>query len=150
MMQADGSQRRRAGESGVPSWSADGRGFLTSEFGDFQAINVMDCDKVSWGQLAVPGYRIFSRPSWAGPGMLVSALSKNAKTETIALLDVSNPAEAKVFEVLWRRSKELDVTPRWPVYRPETPLLLHERRVAQTNALFGRTGKVASRPASPG
>ncbi len=120
MMQADGSQRRRAGEIGVPSWSADGRGFLTSEFGDFQATNVMNCDKVTWGKLAVPGYRTFSRPSWAGPGMLVSALSTKQESDTIALLDASNPAEAKVIEVLWRRSKELDVTPRWPVYRPET------------------------------
>ena len=40
--------------------------------------------------------------------------------DTIALLDVTNPAEAKIIEVLWKRSDELDVTPRWPVYWPET------------------------------
>ncbi|MFI5458606.1 MAG: RNA polymerase sigma factor [Isosphaerales bacterium] len=80
---------------------------------------------VTGGKVEVPGYRIFSWPSWAGSGMLVSALSTRKdgdreEGEIIALLDVSNPAEAKIIEVLWQRSKELDVTPRWPVYWPET------------------------------
>jgi WD40-like Beta Propeller Repeat len=33
---------------------------------------------------------------------------------------VRKPAEAKVIEVLWKRSEDLDVTPRWPIYHPET------------------------------
>jgi len=85
----------------------------------------MNLEKVTGGKVEVPGYRIFSWPSWAGSGTLVSALSTRKvgdreEGDTIALIDVSNPAEAKIVEVLWRRGKELDVTPRWPVYWPET------------------------------
>ena len=36
------------------------------------------------------------------------------------MADVHSPSEAKVIEVLWRRSAELDVTPCWPVVRPGT------------------------------
>ena len=80
----------------------------------------MNLEKVTGGKVQVAGYRLFSYPSWAGPGTLVSALATRDEGDTIALLDVSNPAEAKIIEVLWQRGEELDVTPRWPVYWPET------------------------------
>ncbi len=120
VMQADGSQRRRLGEYGVPFWSPDGREFLLLGFGDFPQAIVMSFEKVTDGTVEVPGYRIFSWPSWAGPGTLVAALSTRAEGDTIALIDVTKPVEAKIIEVLWQRDKELDVTPRWPVYWPET------------------------------
>jgi RNA polymerase sigma factor (sigma-70 family) len=119
VMQADGSQRRWAGEYGAPCWSADGREFLINGFADFPETIVMNLEKLTSGKLEVPGHRILKRPSWAGSGTLVSALSTGEKGDTIALLDVSNPAEAKIIEVLWQRGAELDVTPRWPVYCPE-------------------------------
>jgi len=98
---------------------------LILSFADFPETTVMNLEKVTGGKVEVPGYRIFSWPSWAGSGTLVSALSTRKvgdreEGDTIALIDVSNPAEAKIVEVLWRRGKELDVTPRWPVYWPET------------------------------
>ena len=40
--------------------------------------------------------------------------------DSIALLDVREPAEAKIIEVLWKRDADLDVIPRWPVFRPGT------------------------------
>ena len=120
VMEADGSQRRRAGEFGAPFWSPDGRGFLINSFSDPTESTVMNLEKVTGGKVEVPGYRLFSYPSWAGPGTLVSALATRDEGDTIALLDVSNPAEAKIIEVLWQRGEELDVTPRWPVYWPET------------------------------
>jgi hypothetical protein len=80
----------------------------------------MNIEKVTGARLKVPGYQIFSWPRWAGAGTLVSVLSAGEKAEIIALLDVSNPAEAKIIEVLWQRGEQLDVTPRWPLYRPET------------------------------
>jgi Tol biopolymer transport system component len=70
--------------------------------------------------LAVPGYRIFSWPSWAGPRTLVASLGAREEGDIIALLDVGNPAEARIIEVLWQRDLELDVEPRWPVYSPDT------------------------------
>jgi dipeptidyl aminopeptidase/acylaminoacyl peptidase len=120
VMEADGSQRRRAGDYGAPFWSPDGREFLINGYEEFPVITVMNFEKVTGGKLQVPGYRIFSWPSWAGSGTVVSALATENQGDTIALLDVTNPAEAKIIEVLWKRSDELDVTPRWPVYWPET------------------------------
>jgi Tol biopolymer transport system component len=115
VMEADGSQRRRAGEYGAPYWSADGREFLINCFADFPETTVMNLDKLTGGKLVIPGYRILKWPSWAGSGTLVSALTTREEGDTIALLDVSNPADAKIIEVLWQRGEELDVTPRWPV-----------------------------------
>ncbi len=120
-MQADGTERRRAGAYGAPFWSADGREFLVNNFPETPGTLVMNFEKMTGGTLELPGYRIYSWPSWAGPGKLVSALSANRDDgDTIALLDVSNPIHSTVIEVLWTRSKELDVSPRWPVYWPET------------------------------
>jgi hypothetical protein len=38
----------------------------------------------------------------------------------IALLDVANPSQAKIVEILWKRGPDLDLAPRWPLYIPET------------------------------
>jgi hypothetical protein len=72
--------------------------------------------------IEVPDHQIFSWPSWVGPGMVVSALASKDRGEgdAIALLDVREPAEAKIIEVLWKRDADLDVIPRWPVFRPGT------------------------------
>jgi hypothetical protein len=53
---------------------------------------------------------------------VVTALAPKGKYEgeVIALLDVREPAEAKILEILWKRTADLDVTPRWPVFRPGT------------------------------
>ena len=121
VMEADGSQRRRAGEFGNPSWSPDGSQLLISSFEDFPASTVMNLEKMTEGPLGLQGYHVFSWPSWAGPGKLVAALAKEGKDEadTLAILDVSNPGDAKIVEVLWKRDRELDVAPSWPVYFPE-------------------------------
>ena len=120
VMKADGSQRRRAGEFGAPFFSFDGHEFLINSFADFPETIVMNFEKMTGGKLEVPGYRIFSWPSWAGSGTLVSVLSTGEEGDTIALLDVSNPSEARIIDVLWQRGDELNVTPRWPIYWPET------------------------------
>jgi hypothetical protein len=53
---------------------------------------------------------------------VVTALAPKETYEgdSIALLDISEPAEAKILEVLWKRDADLDVLPRWPVFRPGT------------------------------
>jgi RNA polymerase sigma factor (sigma-70 family) len=119
VMQADGSGRRRMGEyAGAPFWSPDGREFLLCDYSD--RCIVINLETKEESVLEVPGQRIFSWPSWAGPGTLVSALATEREGDSIALLDVSKPAEVKIIEVLWKRGEDLDVTPRWPVYRADT------------------------------
>ncbi len=120
VMNADGSERRRVGEFGIPFWSPDGREFLINSASDPTESMVINLDTKTGGILKVAGHKIFSYPSWAGPGTLISALATKDEGNSIALLDVRKPDEAKILEVLWRRSPDLDVTPRWPVYRPNT------------------------------
>ncbi len=121
VMEADGSQRHRAGEFGNPSWSPDGRQLLVNGFEDFPASTMMNIEKMTEAPLWLQGYRVFSWPSWAGPGRLVAALATAGKDEadTVAILDVSDAGEAKIVEVLWKRGEELDVAPGWPVYFAE-------------------------------
>jgi Tol biopolymer transport system component len=119
VMQADGSGRRRVSEaSGANFWSPDGREFLLCGYD--QEHTVINLETKEAAVLAVPGRKICSWPSWAGPGTLVSALGPGVDGDSIALLDVRKPAEAKVIEVLWKRSDGPDVNPRWPVYRADT------------------------------
>jgi RNA polymerase sigma factor (sigma-70 family) len=121
VMDADGSNRRRAGDFGAPLFSRYGRECMINDFSDGTTTTVvMDVDKLTDGVLAVEGYQIFSWPSWAGPGRVVSALATQQEGDTIALLDVANPAKAKIIEILWKRGPDLDLTPRWPLYIPET------------------------------
>jgi RNA polymerase sigma factor (sigma-70 family) len=121
LMEADGSGRRRAGDFGAPLFSRDGREFLINDFSNtFTRTIVMNLEKLSEGILAVDGYQIFSWPTWAGPGTLVACLATEREGDTIALLDVTKPAEAKVIEILWKRGADLDLAPRWPLYLPET------------------------------
>ena len=120
LMHADGSARRWIGGSGAPSWSPDGHQFLINSNSLPNESTVLNFDTKDGGVVEVSGHQIFSWPSWAGPGTLVSALASNGEANLIALLDVRKPAEAKIIEVLWKRGDDLDVAPRWPVYQPNT------------------------------
>ncbi len=113
MMNADGSGRHRAGDFGAPFWSPDGREFLVNSYSVRTRSTVINLETEEEGAVVVPGHQIVSWPSWAGPGMLVSALAPKGKYEgdSIALLDVRNPAEATIIDVLWKRSEGPDVTP---------------------------------------
>jgi Tol biopolymer transport system component len=121
VMLADGSERRRVSEeSGAPFWSSDGREFLINGFSEPTVATVINLEAVKAGVVAVPGYRLFSWPRWVGPGQLVACLGTKNEGEMIALLDVRDPAGAKIIKVLWERSPDLDVFPRWPLYSPES------------------------------
>ncbi len=121
LMDSDGSNQRLAGEFGAPHFSRYGNEFMINDFSDaFTKSVLMNLDKMTDGVLAVEGYQIFSWPSWAGPGKVVSALAAHQDGDTIALLDVRNPGKAKIIKVLWERGAELDLAPRWPLYLPQT------------------------------
>ena len=120
MMQADGSDRHRVGVFGGPFWSADGREILINSYAEPTTSTVVNPETGAGGVVRVAGHQILSWPTWAGPGTVVAALTAKGEPDSIVLLDVSNPAEAKVTEVLWRRTPDLDVTPRHMVVRPGT------------------------------
>jgi hypothetical protein len=58
-------------------------------------------------------------PSWAGEGTIVAAVGSNG-ADAIALIDVNEPEQGKVKEVLWKRGNGPDVQPSFPVYAPRT------------------------------
>jgi hypothetical protein len=120
VMRADGSERQLVGRYGAPFWSPDGREFLVNDFSTPTEAIVINLKDVKAGAVEVPGHRVFSWPSWAGPGRLVACLGTREEGDTIALLDVRDPGNARIIEVLWKRGADLDVAPLWPVYWPET------------------------------
>ena len=122
MMRADGSGRHRLTDFGSPFWSPFGRELLINSYSLPTKSTMFNLETKKGGVIEVPGHQIFSWPSWVGPGTVVTALAPKETYEgdSIALLDVREPAEAKILEVLWKRDADLDVVPRWPVFRPGT------------------------------
>jgi RNA polymerase sigma factor (sigma-70 family) len=120
MMGAYGSDRRRVADLGAPFWSSDGRKLLINSFSLPTTSTVLNPETGRGEVIRVAGRPILSWPSWSGPHTVVTAVTSQEEPDAIVSLDVHSPAEAKVTEVLWKRTSELDVTPRWPVVRPGT------------------------------
>jgi Tol biopolymer transport system component len=119
LMQADGSGRRALGAYGRPLWSPDSRQFLIVDFGNPRAVTIMDVRPEKSGPLQLPGTGIAAEPSWAGEGLIIAAIGPG-DADSIALIDVSDPARGMIKEVLWKRGKGPDVTPSYPLYSART------------------------------
>jgi RNA polymerase sigma factor (sigma-70 family) len=119
LMRADGSERRRVAPYGVPYWSPDGQEIMIRAFTKPTVITLYNLGTGKVSTVTVAGYRLFSWPLWAGPGRLVAVIGHGDEGEAVTLLDVSEPAEAKIVEVLWKRNPDLDVEPSWPLYWPQ-------------------------------
>ncbi len=147
MMKSDGSERHLLGEYGIPKWSPDGRQMMIVAFGEPRRVTLMDVDPEKSGVLTIPGSRISSIPSWAGNGMIAAVVGTKAGDQ-IAVIDVSNPAQARIKEVLWRRASGPDVTPTYPMYLPDTGLCVFVGGHAKGMSLYSvRRGKEL--PAKP-
>ena len=138
LIHTDGSQRRCVADLGAPYWSPDGRKFLINSYSLPTESTIIDLETKEGSVVEVPGHQIFSWPRWVGPGTLVSALAPKEKYDgdSIGLLDVSKPAEAKVIEVLWKRSEGPNITPRWPAYRPKTGRCFFTSEVPGKRAIY--------------
>jgi Tol biopolymer transport system component len=119
LMQADGSQRRALGDYGRPKWSPDSRQFFIVGFDLIRQVTLMDVRPEKSGPLHLAGQSIFPDPSWASNELLVAPIG-TGEPDTIALIDVSEPGQAKIRQVLWKRGKGPDVAPYNPVYSPVT------------------------------
>jgi hypothetical protein len=80
-------------------------------------IRLMDADPEKSCDLQVAGQNIHSDPSWAGKGTIVAVIGP-AKGDMIALIDVSDPSEPKVKEILWRKEDGPELNPAYPIYWP--------------------------------
>jgi type II secretory pathway pseudopilin PulG len=119
LMAADGSGRRRLGGYGRPKWSADGHQFLISSFSEPCEVTLID-DRTSKpsGQVQLGGLRMFHYPTWAEDGVIVAAIAGEGISEAdrLALVDLHDPAQAQVKQLLWQRGQGPDVVPSEPVF----------------------------------
>ncbi len=121
LMDADGSNRRRlAGLGGLTKWSPDGRHVLVSSFRSPLRLTLVDVQTGQPRPLKLAGYDLFSAPSWAGDGQTIVALARSESGIGIVLVDVAEPEQAEVKQVLWRARDRLDVAVAYPVYSPKT------------------------------
>jgi RNA polymerase sigma factor (sigma-70 family) len=148
LMKADGSDRRLLGHYGKPTWSPDGRQLMIVSFQDPREVTLMDADPEKSGVIQLPGHQIFSHATWAGKGTIVAAIVA-AAGDTIALIDVSDPREAKVKEVLWHRANGPDVKPRYPIYSAVTRRCIFAGSEAEGMMAFYSVQHGADGPAKP-
>lgn len=116
IMTDDGVVRRRIGGSGRPKWSPDGKQILVASFGNPSRLSLIDVPTAEERPIDLPGNTFVSVPSWAGDGQTIISVIRGDGPVSIALVDISAPAEAKVKQVLWRMGEGLNVSPTCPVY----------------------------------
>jgi Tol biopolymer transport system component len=122
LMQTDGSRRRPLGAFGRPKWSPESGQFMIIDFGIPARVTLMDVKPEKSGPLQIPNLQIYSTPSWASEGTIVAVVGSDFG-DSIALIDVTDPAHGKVKEIVWKLNfKGLgpDVQPLYPAYLPTT------------------------------
>lgn len=117
VMLADGTNRKSLGAYGRPRWSPDGRQMMMTSFSSPCNVTMMDTAPERSGPLRIVGQLIYSVPTWAASRTVLAVVGNN---DTISLVDTTNPADAKIKEVLWRKGPTLNVTPEYPSYSPAT------------------------------
>lgn len=135
IMQSDGSDRRHYEVFGIPKWSPDGKQLLIVRFGSPVEMGLMDVESGQLQPISLPGLKIHSSPSWVGPGTLVAVASSN-EGAAVVFLDVTNPGEAKVKEILWKKGDRLDGNPSYPIFSPVTGRCVFVCREAKGMALY--------------
>jgi Tol biopolymer transport system component len=120
IMNADGSERRKLGGFGRPRWSADGHQFMVISYSEPCEVTVID-DRPGRksGVVLVPDMKLFAVPDWVEEDTILAVIGQD-DADTIAFLDVSDPNQSKVKEVLWTRGKGPDVKPYEPAYSAAT------------------------------
>ena len=135
IMQADGSHRRVLGNYGRPKWSPDSRQFLIVDFGLPRQVTLMDIRPEKSGPLRIADQNIFKEPSWAGDELIVAAIGSETP-DAIALIDVREPSQATIKEVLWKKGKGLNVNPFHPLYSALTRRCVFVGEDAKGMALY--------------
>lgn len=136
LMDADGSNRRHLGGFGCPKWSPDGSKLLIVGFGRPLPLSVIDVKTGKERPVQLGSHKIWSIPSWAADSKTLVANVHSATGAGIALVDVAEPEQAKVKQILWRRGDRLDVSPAFPVFSAETGRCLFVGREEKGMALY--------------
>ena len=80
-------------------------------------ITMMDVDPKKNGVVHIPDKAIYPEPCWVTEGTIVAAIGSE-DADAIALVDVRQPRQARVQQVLWKRADGPDVKPFYPLYSP--------------------------------
>jgi hypothetical protein len=121
-MNLDGSHHRPLGFSGRPKWSPDGRRLMLVNFSIPAHVALLDANLENRSPLQIPNLKMYSTPSWASDGTIVAGVGASFG-DTIALIDVTDPAHGKVKEILWKASfkgQGPEVQVFYPVYLAST------------------------------
>ncbi len=145
IMNQDGSDKRRLGGYGRPRWSPEGHQFLIVSFSNPREVTLIDSRPAAKsGIVRVPDHDIFSMPSWVADRTIVAAIGEQS-SDTIALLDITDPAESKVKEVLWKKGDGQNLDVYYPVYSSRTRRCIFAGRDEKGMALYAFTsGKPAA------
>ncbi len=119
IMNADGTNRRRIADGDVPKWSPDGKKILSVSFSNPCTVTLIDAKSGESQPVELADHQFFSVPSWAGDGQTLVAVVQGKGALMIALVDVSDPAKAKIKEVVWPRGIGVSDEPIYPVYSAE-------------------------------
>jgi WD40-like Beta Propeller Repeat len=146
MMKPDGTDRRLLGDYGIPKWSPDGRQMMIVSFGEPRQVTLMDTNPAKSGVLQLTDLQFHSIPSWADKETIVAVIGAK-EGDQVALIDVSDPQNPRVKEVLWRRANGPDIKPRHPIYSAETHVCVFAGQAKGTSLYSVRRGQGG--PAKP-
>jgi len=124
VMRTDGADRRRVGPYGRPTWSPDGRRILIAGIQNPCPVWLVSPEGDLEQPIQVEGQDFYVSPSWVDEATIVAVIGPDLVGTAIALLDVTEPSEAKVKEILWKRGSDLNVMPSCPVYSAHTGRLI--------------------------
>ena len=145
LMNADGTNRRRLCELAAPFWSPDGAQILLNGMLAHTISKIYDFETKRTTRIDVPGQSIFSWPRWVAPGQIVACIGGGVVPDSIVILDVSRPEEAKVVRRLWNRGAESDVFARWPLLTSPTGDLYFIGEEVPTRTLYALAQHVPGR-----
>lgn len=145
-MSALGKDRKRLEGFGIPEWSPDGKSILSISFSNPARLSLIEVATRKEQAVTLADHTIYSVPGWAGDAQTLVAVVRAKGPLMIALLDISEPAKAKVKEVLWTRGQGTNAEPMYPVYSKETGRCVFAGRTPEGSALFVLDAKAGQTP----
>jgi Tol biopolymer transport system component len=133
-----------------PLWSPDGKKLLLVSFANPATLYLLDMTTIERVKVCIPDHQVFQSPSWLDEGSLVAVVGTD-KPNSVAVVDVLQPGQARIKQTLWQRGDGTNAEPVDPVYCPQRRQVVFVGRDKQGQALYTcEPGKTAQRLESEG